>query len=186
MQKYLASFALFLTLFSGLVIAQEGQQPAALETYKPQYQAEWTSLVSQLAARTDLSFPQKLVRYEREVTGLKAQFVVERAKEYQNLAIKLTADHQCKGRPSGTPKNCGFVCVERPNDNMYTTEQWTSYTGDSMGDIKNEAKACLKLEVRGKGKKQGSVSAIFKFRTSYIDYKVADDADALFNSFLTE
>lgn len=144
------------------------------------------SQVLELKDRADLSFPQKLALYEREITSLKDQFATERAKEYQALEVTLTADHTCRGRPSGTAKNCGFKCVERPNENMYTTDEWITYTGDSMGELKNEAKACLKLEARGKGNEEGRVSAVFKYRTSYIEYKIAKDADALFNSFLAE
>ena len=39
---------------------------------------------------------------------------------------------------------------------------------------------------KGNVKKEGSVSAVFKYRTNYVGYITADDADALFNSFLTD
>ncbi len=186
MQQYLVSITFIITVFSTMVAAQETIAPQSMSGYKTQYQAKWSSLVSELKDRADLSFPQKLALYEREITSLKHQFAAERAKEYQALEVTLTANHVCKGRPSGIPKNCGFKCVERPNENMYTTDKWISFSGDSMGELQNEAKACLKLEARGRGNKEGSVSAVFKYRTSYIDYKVAQDADALFSSFLAE
>jgi len=184
--QYLAPLALLFSVFSTMVLAQQAIEPQSMESYQTQYHAKWTSLVSELKDRADLSFPQKLALYEREITSLKDQFATERAKEYQALEVTLTADHTCRGRPSGTAKNCGFKCVERPNENMYTTDEWITYTGDSMGELKNEAKACLKLEARGKGNEEGRVSAVFKYRTSYIEYKIAKDADALFNSFLAE
>ena len=186
MNKYLALFTFLLTLFSSLLSAEEGSQLKLLEDYKHKYQAEWFLLVSTLEAKENLSFKNKLMRYEDEVSRLKQLFVVERVNEYESLSTTLVSTHQCNGRPSGTPKNRGVVCVERPDENMYTTEEWVTYKGDSMGQVMTEAKACLKLEVRGKGRKKGSVSAVFKFRKDYIKYKSAGDADFLFNDFLTE
>tara|TARA_R110002111_G_scaffold119225_2_gene182128 strand:+ start:520 stop:1098 length:579 start_codon:yes stop_codon:yes gene_type:complete len=186
MQHYLASLALIFTVFSTIATGQQILEPQPMDGYQTQYQSKWTALVANLKDRADLSFPEKLALYEREITSLKQQFGAERSKEYQSMTVTLTADHACKGRPSGTAKNCGYKCVERPNENMYTTDDWITYTGDSKGQIKNEAKACLKLEARGSGKTEGRVSAVFKYRTSYIDYKVAKDADELFNSFLAD
>tara|TARA_B110000114_G_scaffold89390_1_gene94513 strand:- start:196 stop:756 length:561 start_codon:yes stop_codon:yes gene_type:complete len=185
MNKHLALFTFLLTLFSSLLSAEGERGLKSLEDYKHKYEAEWALLVSTLDAKKNLSFKKKLLRYEEEVSRLKQLFLVERVNEYEGLSTTLVSVHQCNGRPSGTPKNCGFVCVERPDENMYTTEEWVTFKGDSMGHVMTEAKACLKLEVRGKGRKKGSVSAIFKYRKSHINYKSAQDADILFNNFLT-
>ncbi|MFT7234918.1 MAG: hypothetical protein ACI9QV_000488 [Methylophagaceae bacterium] len=172
---------------TNIVSAQQTQQGLKLlDIYKAHYGQRWTSLVSGLENRSDLSFAQKLAHYEQQIGIVKQQFSKERIQEYQQQSITLKVEHKCKGRPSGTAKNCGFKCVERPNENMYTTEKWVIYTGDEMGKTLNEAKACLKLEVRGAGKNEGTVSATYKYRPSYIDYKVADDADILFKSFLAQ
>ena len=169
MIKQLVLFTFLVTFFSSHLFAEEANQLKALQNYKQQYQAEWSLLVSTL-----------------DDNRLKHLFVVERSNEYRNLSMTVVSTHYCNGRPSGTPKNCGFVCVERLDENMYTTEQWVTFKGDSSGQVMTEAKACLKLEVRGKSRKKGSVSAIFKYRKSYIDYKSAVDADVLFNEFLNE
>ena len=186
MNKHIALLTFVLTLFSSLLSAEEGRRLKPLEDYKHKYETEWVLLVSTLDAKKNLSFKKKLVRYEEDVSRLKQLFVVERINEYENLSATLVSIHQCNGRPSGTPKNCGFVCVERPDENMYTTEGWVTFKGDTMGQVVTEAKACLKLEVRGKGRKKGSVSAVFKYRKGYINYKTAEDADILINNFLTK
>jgi len=186
MKKQLVLFTFLVTFFPSLLFAEEANRLKALQNYKQQYQAEWSLLVSTLDDNSELSFQKKLVVYDKGVTRLKRLFVVERANEYRSLSMTVVSTHYCNGRPSGTPKNCGFVCVERLDENMYTTEQWVTFMGDSSGQVMTEAKACLKLEVRGKSRKKGSVSAVFKYRKSYIDYKSAADADVLFNEFLNK
>ena len=185
MKKYLASLALFFAL-SGLAMAGPTQELKSLEAYKADYAEKWTALVSDLESRTDLSFVQKLARYEQEVGQLKKQYKQQRTSEYNSDEVTVTVEHQCKGRPSGSTKNCGYRCAERPNDDMYTTDEWTTFTGDHINETVNEEKACFKLEASGNVKKQGSVTAVFKYRTNYVGYITADDADALFNSFLTK
>jgi len=78
MKKYLASLALLVALFSGLIMAQDKQELSALEAHESLYHAKWTSLVSELEVRTDLSFVQKLVMYEEEVNKLKEQYKEQR------------------------------------------------------------------------------------------------------------
>ncbi|MBT3506074.1 MAG: hypothetical protein HN475_09990 [Piscirickettsiaceae bacterium] len=186
MKKYLASLALLVALFSGLIMAQDKQELSALEAHESLYHAKWTSLVSELEVRTDLSFVQKLVMYEEEVNKLKEQYKEQRVAEYNDDEVTVTAEHQCKGRPAGSTRNCGYRCVERPNEDMYTTAEWTMFTGDYMKEVVNEEKACFKLEASGNVSKQGSVTAVFKYRKNYIVYRTSDDADALFDSFLIE
>jgi hypothetical protein len=182
MKMSLAVLTLLSVLFSGMTMAE----PKALEMYKAQYKQKWTALVSGIENRSDLSFIQKLTVYEQEVDKLKKQYQQERVEEYNSNEVTVTAEHQCKGRPSGSTKNCGYRCAERPNEDMFTKEEWVTFTGDTMKEVINEEKACFKLEAKGNMKKQGSVSAVFKYRTNYVGYITADDADALFNSFLTE
>ena len=186
MKKQLVLFTFLVTFSPSLLFAEEANRLKSLHTYKQQYQAEWSLLVSTLDENSKLSFQSKLVVYDKEVSELKHLFALERANEYRNLSVTVVSAHHCNGRPSGTPKNCGFVCVERLDENMYTLKEWVTFKGDSSGQIMTEAKACLKLEVRGKSRKQGSVSAVFKYRKSYIDYKSAADADVLFNEILNE
>jgi hypothetical protein len=139
--------------------------------------------VSSLEQRADLSFLQKLSAYDRAVSDLKKQYAQDRANEYKNSEVTVTVEHSCKGRPSGSTKNCGYRCAERPNENMFTTAEWVTFSGDVMKERINEEKACFKLEAKGNVEKQGSVTATFKYRNSFVDYKLIDDAESLFNSF---
>lgn len=184
MKKQMALFTFLVLSFPCFLFAEEGPRLKPLQNYKQQFQAEWILLVSTLDRNNKLSFQNKLVRYDKEVARLKSLFVTERANEYRSLSVTVVTTHYCNGRPSGTPRNCGFVCAERPDQNMYTMEEWVTFSGDSMGQIMNEAKACLKLEARGKSRKKGRVSAVFKYRKSYIDFMSAADADVLFNEIL--
>jgi hypothetical protein len=167
-----------------IALAEPTQELNSLEAYKAHYFDKWTTLVNDLESKTDLSFVQKLTRYEDEVDKLKKQYEQQRASDYNRDEMTVTVEHQCKGRPYGSTKNCGYRCAERPSEDMYTTKEWTTFTGDHMKEIVNEEKACFKLEAKGNVKKQGSVTAVFKYRTNYVGYITADDADALFDSFL--
>lgn len=186
MKNWLGLLLIALSCLGNVALAEPAQELKSLEAYKAHYAEKWTVLVSDLESRTDLSFVQKLVRYEQEVDALKKQYEQQLASEYNSNEVTVTVEHQCKGRPSGSTKNCGYRCAERPNEDMYTTEEWTTFTGDHMKETVNEEKACFKLEASGNVKKEGSVTAVFKYRTNYVGYITADDADALFNSFLTE
>jgi hypothetical protein len=186
MKKYLASVALLLALFSSLNMAQEQQELSALEAHESLYYAKWTSLVLELEARTGLSFIQKLVMYEEEVNNLKEQYKEQRVGDYSDDEVSVTVEHQCKGRPAGSTKNCGYRCAERPDEDMYTTAEWTTFTGDYMKEMISEEKVCFKLEATGNVKKQGSVTAVFKYRKNYVGYRTSNDANALFDSFLRE
>lgn len=168
-------------LWSELSVAQ---QPKDNDFYQQKYQAKWQQMVSELEHRSDLSFVQKMALYEQQVSQLKKQYVAERATDYQGKDETLSVTHTCKGRPAGSTKNCGTVCVERPNKDMFTKPEWVEFTGDYMDEIINEEMACFKLEAKGNTKKVGSVTATFKYRDSYIDYKGVDDADKLFSSFV--
>ena len=180
MYKYLV---LLLVLFSQLATAEEVNKSRSVDEYQNIYKAKWTSLVESLEQRTDLSFVQKLATYEQEVSKLKKQYAQERMGEYNDSEVTLSVDHDCKGRPSGSTKNCGYRCVERPNEDMYTKPEWVSFSGDYMKEIINEEKACFKLEAKGNIQKEGTVKATFKYRNSFVDYKTVDDATELFDSF---
>ena len=182
MKMSLAVLTLVSVLFSGLTMAQ----PEALEIHKAEYKQKWQALVQGIENRSDLSFTQKLTVYEQEVAKLKKQYQEERVEEYNSNEVTITVDHQCKGRPAGSTRNCGVRCAERPDEDMFTKVEWVTFSGDYMDEVVNEEKACFKLEAKGNVKKEGSVSAVFKYRTNYVGYITADDADALFNSFLTE
>jgi len=180
MQKYLV---LLLVLCSPLALAENITEPRPVEELHTEYKNKWSSLVSSLEQRTDLSFLQKLSAYDRAVSNLKKQYAQERVNEYKKNEVTVTVEHVCKGRPSGSTKNCGYRCAERPNEDMFTTEEWVTFSGDAMDEIINEEKACFKLEAKGNVKKHGTVTATFKYRNSFVDYKMIDDAEKLFNSF---
>lgn len=180
MYKFLV---VLLVLFSQFTFAEEVNKPRSVEEYQVIYKEKWTALVGSLEQRTDLSFVQKLATYEQEVSKLKKQYAQERMGEYNDSEVTFSIDHMCKGRPSGSTKNCGYRCVERPNEDMYTKEEWVSFSGDYMDEIINEEKACFKLEAKGNTKKEGTVTATFKYRNSFVDYKTVDDATELFDSF---
>jgi hypothetical protein len=186
MKNWLGSLLIALSCLSTGALAEQAQNLKSLDAYKALYADKWARLVSDIENRSDLSFIQKLTVYEQEVDKLKKQYEEERIAEYKGSEVTLTVEHQCKGRPGGSTKNCGYRCVERPNEEMYTIEEWITFSGDHMKDIINEEKACFKLEAKGNSKKQGSVTAVFKYRGSYVGYKTADDTDTLFNSFLTD
>lgn len=154
------------------------------EEIHQEYKTKWNTLVNSVEARDDLSFVEKLTMYNQELNKLKQQYVETRLNEYSNNEVAVTVEHQCKGRPAGSTKNCGYRCAERPNEDMFTQEDWISFEGDYMDEIINEEKVCFKLESKGNVKKEGSVTAIFRYRGSFVDYKTADDASALFSSFL--
>ncbi len=183
MYKYLV---LLLALLSPFAFAEELSAPRSVEDYQAIYKAKWTSLVESLEQRTDLSFVQKMGAYEQEVNKLKKQYAQERMGEYNDSEVTLSVEHACKGRPSGSTKNCGYRCVERPNEDMFTKPEWVTFSGDYMKEIINEEKACFKLEAKGNTQKQGIVTATFKYRNSFVDYKTIDDATELFDSFTRE
>lgn len=184
MKNWLGLLLIVLSCLGNIALAEPTQELNSLEAYKAHYFDKWTTLVNDLESKTDLSFVQKLTRYEDEVDKLKKQYEQQRASDYNRDEMTVTVEHQCKGRPYGSTKNCGYRCAERPSEDMYTTKEWTTFTGDHMKEIVNEEKACFKLEAKGNVKKQGSVTAVFKYRTNYVGYITADDADALFDSFL--
>ena len=66
---------------------------------------------------------------------------------------------------------------------MYTKPEWVTFSGDYMKEVINEEKACFKLEAKGNRQKQGTVTATFKYRNSFVGYKTIDDATELFDSF---
>ncbi len=181
MMRSIALLFASLMLFSSISHADQNSELIAAQQQK--YQAKWADLVSTLEQRTDLSFAQKLAEYEQAVIELKQQYVDDRITGYQQKEQVVTVTHTCKGRPSGSTKNCGYRCAERPNAEMYTTDEWITFSGDTMSEITNEEKACFKLEAKGNVVKEGTVTAIFKYRNSFIDYKTMDDANALFRSF---
>lgn len=180
MQKYLVLFCLF---FSPLIWADQDVKPRPIEEIQAEYKQKWSSLVASLEQRNDISFLQKLAAYDQGVSRLKKEYAQARVAEYEKSEVTVTVDHECKGRPSGTTRNCGFRCAERPNEDMFTTEEWVTFTGDVMKENVSEEKACFKLEAKGNTKKTGSVTATFKYRGSFVDYKMIDDAEKLFNSF---
>ncbi len=180
MYKYL--IVLFV-LFSQFAFAEQMNQSRSVEDYQAIYKAKWSSLVASLEKRNDLSFVQKLAAYEQEVNKLKKQYAQERMGEYNDSEVTLSVDHECRGRPGGSTKNCGYRCVERPNEDMYTKPEWVTFSGDYMKEIINEEKACFKLEAKGNMRKQGTVTAVFKYRNSFVEYKTLDDATELFDSF---
>lgn len=182
MKKWLITF--FVLTMSHLSAVQADEVFASLEDLQQGYKAKWSTLVSSLEQRDDLTFVEKLAIYDQEITALKQDYAQAKIGEYRDNEVTITVEHECKGRPAGSTKNCGYRCVERPNEDMYTTEEWVTFNGDAMGTIVNEEKACLKLEAKGNVKKVGSVTAVFKYRNSFVDYKVADDASELFSSFL--
>lgn len=148
-----------------------------------QYQQQWQQLVDKIAARTEISFEKKLALYEHYLQQLKQEYAQQPQQYYQQHSVTLSETHQCKGRPAGSTKNCGFRCVVRPNKAMYTTEAWVTFSGDSTKTTVTEEKACLKLEAKGNVKKEGQVTAIFKYREGYANYKTISEADTLFRSF---
>lgn len=174
-----------MTIFWGASVYAE-EPTTALSAQQQKYHAKWAELVASLEQRSDLSFTQKLAEYDKAVAALKQQYVDDRVSGLQQREQTLTVTHSCKGRPSGSTKNCGYRCVERPNNDMYTTEEWITFSGDTMGEITNEEKACFKLEAKGNVYREGSVTAVFKYRDSFIGYKTMDDADALFRSFFQQ
>jgi hypothetical protein len=180
MHKYLI---LLLALLSQFAFAEQMNEQRSVEEYQAIYKAKWHSLVESLEQRTDLSFVQKLATYEQEVNKLKKQYSQERMGDYNDNEVTLSVEHACKGRPSGSTKNCGYRCVERPNKDMYTKPEWVSFSGDYMKEIINEEKACFKLEAKGNTQKEGTVTATFKYRNSFVEYKTVDDATELFDSF---
>ena len=180
MHKYLI---LLLALFSQFAFAEQTGEQRSVEEYQAIYKTKWTSLVDSLEHRTDLTFLQKMARYEQEVNKLKKQYAEERMGDYNDSEVTLSVEHQCKGRPSGSTKNCGYRCVERPNEDMYTMPEWVTFSGHYMKEIINEEKACFKLEAKGNRQKQGMVTATFKYRNSFVGYKTIDDATELFDSF---
>lgn len=184
MSKSLISLFAVLLMFTHSAIAEQGTRTA--EEIRLDYKAKWQVLVNDLEARDDLSFVQKLAVYDQELTLLKKQYVEARLNEYKGDEVAITVEHECKGRPAGSTKNCGYVCAERPNEDMFTKPEWVSFKGDYMDEIINEEEACFELEAKGNVKKQGSVTAVFKYRGSFVDYKSADDATELFSSFLAE
>lgn len=185
MKSYLMALLLGMNCLTSSAIAEQTQAlEKSLAVYKVHYAEKWAFLINDLESRTDLSFVQKLSRYEQEVKKLKAEYMQQRISEYNDKEVSVTVQHQCKGRPAGSTKNCGYRCAERPNEDMYTTAAWTTFMGDTTKEIINEEKACFKLEATGNTTRTGSVTAIFRYRTNYVGYITADDADALFESFL--
>ena len=186
-------FTMKKSLFSLLVLLMTFSHPAtaesafkSVEEVQQQYKAKWLALVEGLEQRTDITFLQKMATYEQEVSKLKKQYAEERVGEYNDSEQTLSVTHQCKGRAGGSTKSCGYRCVERPDEDMYTKEEWVTFSGDYMKETVNEEKACFKLEAKGNTKKEGTVTATFKYRNSFVDYKTVDDATELFDSFTKE
>jgi len=177
MHKIIISLIAFSFCFASQANAEQ------FDDLRSVYKTKWTELVSSIEQRTELSFIQKMAVYEREVSGLKKQYAEDKSNAYKGREETITVNHECKGRPGGSTKSCGVRCVQRPNEDMYTTEDWVTFNGDTMKETVSEEKACFKLEAKGNTLKEGSVTAVFKHRSSYIDYKTLDDADALFRSF---
>lgn len=176
------SLITLLLTFSHYAVAELNIRTA--EEIRHEYKAKWNDMVDSLEAREDLTFIEKLTVYDQQLNSLKQQYIETRLAEYKNNEVVVTVQHQCKGRPGGSTKNCGSVCAERPNDDMFTREDWVSFEGNYMDEIINEEKACFELEAKGNVKKQGSVTATFRYRDSFVDYKTAYDASDLFSSFL--
>lgn len=175
-----------LTLPAYSATADQSNHPVPLDNYKVEYRSQWQQLLNKVEDENGLSFIEKLAIYQPGIDQLKQQFIKQRRNDYQMISVDLSAHHSCRGRPSGTAKNCGYKCVERPNENMFTKDEWVKIDGDVMDEIRNEAKACIKVIIRGTGKNEANVTATFKYRNSYIDYKVAEDANTLFNQLLSE
>lgn len=132
----------------------------------------------------NLSFDQKLIVYNNELSKLKEDFKKKRKLEYQLKSVKRARKSACKGTHIRRVTDCESVLVKAPNKYMYTTEKWAQVNKEGQNNsIKvfvDSSFVSLKISSTGMKVNKASVYTIFKYKPNVIDAIVEKETTELF------
>lgn len=178
--KRIALFCVTLGLCISPLIASS-QPVTSIADYRADYEKKWVGLVSQLEQGQEMSAAQKM-------NAMEQNFKRERWADYQAFEVTETAEQLCRGKTPRTKirrsQACATKCVERPNEDMYTSLSLVKFEGPTRKEFVTGTKACFRLKVWGAGVEKGRVTATFKYRDSYIEHAIEQDAKAVFSEIL--
>jgi hypothetical protein len=191
MKLHIRFLILLLTLSSANVFSEDNAATTLkpLDDYKALYEAKRDAIFAEVESMTELNFREKQAHYEQEVKALKREFKAKRAQDYTvggTGSVTLTVEHSCKGRSSSAggvkmPVNCGYKCVNQPNEKMFTKEEWVTVTDAIYSDLTiSPSKACIQLKNDDTSLKKVTLTATFKYSEGNVGLKVAEDAEMLF------
>ena len=168
----------------------QGQTLKSLDDYKAEYKVKYDAIFTMIESNTELNFREKQAHYDRELVALKSEFKAQRTRDYAEVgsgSVTKTVVHTCRGRSASgahfsMPVNCGYKCVEAPEEKMFTKEEWVTITGSIYSDVLiTPSKACVEVTSLDTSLKKVTLSAIFKYNDSNIELKIVEEADALFS-----
>lgn len=182
---------LVLVLYSAMAFSDGAKTDMLkpLDDYRAEYKERFDAIFDMVESKSELNFREKQARYEQEVKALKREFKAQRAQDYAlwgTGSVTKTVEHECRGRSASggqriMPVNCGYKCVEQPEERMFTKEEWVTVTGDYSDLIISQTEACIELRNDDTSLKKATLTAIFKYNDSNIDLKIAEEAEALFS-----
>ena len=170
--------------FIFLAFAGKAQDYAVkpITSFTTEYQGKHKLILNYIESRNDLNLQQRLTLYGNELTKLKNEFLEVRKADYTEKRTRLSVRHTCTKGSSGGVKDCGWNCVSAPIAYLYTTADQISVEGDNKGTrIDGDgANACLHMTRAGKGKNDGTLTAIFRYRPESILSLLEKDTADLF------
>jgi len=149
-----------------------------IETYKEKHNV----ISSEIEARTDINFSEKIAIHNNEINKLKEDFRVSRKAEYLSKSAKRAKRHSS----SRGSTDCGYAYVKAPNSNMYTIEEWIKTEGD-IKDIKiaeDNSSVGIQLTTTGKGTTKATIYATFKYKPELIDTVIEFETNDLFSQII--
>lgn len=155
-----------------------------IEDYLSDYKGKYTIILKAIETMPpDTPISDRLAFYDTEMGKLKASFKELRTKEYESKSFNGSVTNSCTSGSSGSVKNCGYAYTYAPNKDMYTTEGWTSVKGTNKGVVISDEgrSAGLKMTVAGRGRNEGTLTAIFKYHPDKITINVDRETAKLFN-----
>lgn len=172
----------FILNFS-LSSAQQTYEVKPFESYLEIYKSQYKMIYSSIESRTDLTLSEKLQLLTTELNKIKSKFKIERKAEYESKSVELSVTNSCTKGSSGGKKDCGYKYVNAPLPSFYTKPEWVRIEDTDKGrDIKADgSSAGLRMTIAGKGRNEGTLFAVFRYRPEYIAVSVESDAENLFN-----
>jgi len=172
-------------LCSGYVTAQD-YSVTPLSDYLLPYKDRHRIILRSIEDNNDLSISEKLVLYESEISKQKEDFKINRRAEYQSKSVELSIGHSCTSGVSGNVKQCGYVYITAPNNNLYTRTDWISVVGTNKGTVVSPdgSSAGLNMTVAGKGRNEGTLKATFRYKPESIAMLVDQETINLFNQIV--
>jgi len=150
-----------------------------LETYEQKH-----SVISKnIEEKTTLTFDEKLLLYQNEVTKLKEDFKAKRKAEYLSKTARRAKRLTCTGTHTRNSTICEPVYIKAPNSDMYTEKDWIKVEGSGNIEttIGSDSSISMSMKVNGKRTNKGVVYATFKYKPESIPAIIDQEIIELFS-----